>query len=65
VREKPSPENRRPCPDPVALPNRDLTEGETERFWHEDRIRLVVCGLRHKAVLSFYENRDARLAGEK
>ena len=65
VREKPSPENRRPCADPVALPKRDLTEGETERFWHEDRIRLVVCGRRHAAVLSFYEDRDKRIAGEK
>lgn len=65
VREKPAAENQRPCAGPVALPNRDLNEGETERLWHEDRIRLVVCGRRHAAVLSFYEDRDKRIAGEK
>lgn len=63
VREKPAPENRRPCALPVAIPNRDLSEGETERLWYEDRIALVICGRRKLAVDSFYETRDAKIAG--
>lgn len=65
VTSTPSQENKRPCAPPVAIPNRDLNEGETERLWYGDRIELVICARRHQAVLKFYADRDARIAGGK
>ena len=32
-----------PCRFAVRLPNRDLSQSETERFWIEDRRRLAEC----------------------
>ena len=32
-----------PCRFAVSLPNRDLSQAETERFWIEDRRRLAEC----------------------
>lgn len=63
VTSTPARENTRPCQRPGAIPNRDLTEGETQRFWYEDRVQLVICARRHQAIVKFYADRDARIAG--
>jgi hypothetical protein len=36
-----------PCHDPVALPQRGLTQAEVERLWGADRDALRDCGARH------------------
>lgn len=63
--EKPSAETLRDCADPVVIPDRDLSEGETERLWREDRIALVRCKKGKQAVIRFYRIRDAGIAGKK
>lgn len=40
-----------PCEDPVALPDRDLTEQETTRYWKKDRTSLEECEIRRKAAV--------------
>ncbi len=52
-----------PCPRPVTLPNRALTQAEVEAFWLRDRQRLVECGLTKQAVVDYYSNRDALITG--
>ena len=36
-----------PCAQGALLPERDLTRGETERFWMQDRLALRECRTRH------------------
>jgi hypothetical protein len=40
-----------PCPSPVQLPDRDLTQGEIGRLWGADRLALDACGQRHDALV--------------
>lgn len=61
---RPSPQLIQSCSSPVDLPERDMSAGEVERAWGQDRASLVDCGARHEATVSFYRNRDARLAGK-
>jgi hypothetical protein len=39
------------CPDPVAIPRRDLTGAEIEVFWGRDRTALRTCAQRHGALV--------------
>ncbi|PZA12580.1 hypothetical protein DNX69_10775 [Rhodopseudomonas palustris] len=39
------------CPDPVALPDRDLTEAETTNLWGRDRAALKDCDGRRDAAV--------------
>jgi hypothetical protein len=39
------------CPDPVAIPHRDLTGREVEIFWGRDRAALRTCADRHSALV--------------
>lgn len=41
-----------PCAQGVLLPERDLTRGETERFWLEDRLALRECRTRHGGLVA-------------
>lgn len=52
-----------PCPRPVTLPDRALTQAEVEAFWLRDRQRLVECGLTKQAVVDYYSNRDQLIMG--
>ena len=36
-----------PCAQGALLPERDLTRGETERYWLQDRLALRECRTRH------------------
>ncbi|MBK5928583.1 hypothetical protein [Rhodobaculum claviforme] len=36
-----------PCAAPVALPDRDATQAEVERWWGADRAALGDCAARH------------------
>ncbi|CAH0339591.1 hypothetical protein [Rhizobium sp. CECT 9324] len=47
-RELPA-EAKKPCPDPVVLPDRDLTEAEIATNWGADRTALRVCETRRSA----------------
>ena len=40
------------CPDPVAIPRRDLTGAEVEVFWGRDRAALRACMDRHGALVA-------------
>jgi hypothetical protein len=66
-RAKPAKKLTDPCADPVEivpdLPNGDASQGEVERAWGEDREHLVQCKTKLGEVVTFYENRDRRLAG--
>lgn len=52
------------CRTPTDLPSRDLSAGEVERLWGDDRVSLIVCGRKHRALRDFYRNRDKLLSGE-
>lgn len=39
-----------PCPRPVRLPNRELTQSEVEDYWLVDRRNLVNCASRHSGL---------------
>lgn len=43
---------RRACDDPVALPDRDLTEAESTSFWGRDRAALRSCEPRRAAAVA-------------
>ena len=47
-REVPA-EAKKPCSQPVQLPNRDLTEREVTNFWGLDRTALRICETRRAA----------------
>ena len=49
-REVPA-EAKKPCADPVRLPNRDLTEREATNFWGQDRTALRICETRRAAAV--------------
>lgn len=50
------------CANPVVVPNRALSSGETERGWGTDRTSLTKCRDLHKQTREFYKNRDKKLA---
>lgn len=41
-----------PCPRPVLLPNRVLTQAEVEDYWLVDRRNLVNCRSRHAGLVN-------------
>ena len=56
------PSLRQACQGPVALPSGEqLTRAQVERYWSQDRARLVTCKNRHGATVSFYMKRDEAL----
>ena len=40
-----------PCGEPVKLPERAITQAETETWWGSDRIALRRCSAKHRAVI--------------
>lgn len=40
-----------PCDDPVFIPEKDLTQAEVEKYWGEDRSRLVACRDKHTGLI--------------
>jgi hypothetical protein len=46
------------CDGPTIIPDRELTQAEAERYWAQDRFRLVVCRDRHRETLRFFTFRD-------
>lgn len=46
-----APEAKKPCADPVSLPDRDLTDSETQTNWGADRTALRICKARHAAAV--------------
>ena len=62
---EPAPEElAKDCPRPTKLPDKDLTKGEVVSNWAEDRGRLVTCADSKKAVVDYYQTRDAKITGE-
>ena len=51
------------CPDPVEMPEKELTQFEVEQFWMQDRISLIICKNRHISLRTFYDMRDALITG--
>ncbi len=43
---------RQPCPAPVTLPDRDITEAEATGFWGRDRAALRQCESRRAAAIA-------------
>lgn len=41
-----------PCPRPVLLPNRELTQSEVEDYWLVDRRNLLNCRSRHAGLVT-------------
>ena len=41
-----------PCPRPVNLPNRELSQSEVEDFWLVDRRNLLNCRSRHAGLVN-------------
>lgn len=50
-REVPA-EALKPCPAPKVLPDRDMTETETQTYWGADRTALRVCETRRAAAVA-------------
>jgi hypothetical protein len=53
------------CSSPVELPERALTQFESETYWIQDRKNLVQCKDRHASLADFYTDRDIRLSNVK
>lgn len=51
------------CPQPVVLPERELTQAEVEGYWLRDRAALIECGVTKAALLRYYRDRDAGITG--
>lgn len=51
----------RACKGVVDLPDRALTQLDVERLWKTDRLALIECGKRHKALGDFIKQRDGAL----
>ncbi len=49
------------CQRPIVLPDRELTQGEVEFFWINDRERLIRCGYKLQQLIEYYADRDRRL----
>lgn len=47
---------RKLCNETVVLPERELSQEETEAFWSVDRRSLVDCGSRFKKVIELKGN---------
>jgi hypothetical protein len=45
-------EARTPCPDPVTLPDRRLSEAETTTSWSRDRGALRVCEQKRRSAVA-------------
>lgn len=54
----------RPCTRPASLPDRELSQEETEGSWKTDRRSLATCRDRHAALRAYYLDRDSRLRGD-
>lgn len=44
--------SRVPCAGPVALPDRDMTQGEVTAAWGRDRASLRACETKRAAVVA-------------
>lgn len=54
------------CADPIDLRGmQGMNAGPVERYWITDRASLVDCRDRKAALLKFFTERDAGLAGTK
>lgn len=42
-----------PCDAPLALPRRDATQAEVERWWGRDRSALRACRARHALLAAW------------
>lgn len=42
-------EAKKPCDDPVILPDRRLSDPETQTYWGKDRTALRICEARRAA----------------
>ena len=42
-----------PCAGPVALPDRDMTQGKVETAWGRDRGALRACASRHNGLVGW------------
>ena len=49
------------CVPPAGLPVGEMTQRDIERFWSRDRMSLVDCAARHRALRDYYAERDAYL----
>lgn len=50
-----------PCRGPVGLPDRAITQAETERYWKIDRASLKRCKAEKREVVRYYENLFKRI----
>jgi hypothetical protein len=41
---------KEPCADPASLPESELSGAQTARYWGADRVSLVDCGRKQKAL---------------
>jgi hypothetical protein len=53
------------CDNPTILPDRELTQAEAERYWAQDRFKLVVCRDRHRETIRFFTFRDNGITGKQ
>lgn len=42
------------CARPQELPDRGMNQAEVETMWRADRLALLDCGERHKALTDFF-----------
>lgn len=49
------PEARKPCPAPVFVPDRDMTQSEVFTGWKTDRTSLQICEIRRAGAVSAIE----------
>ena len=49
------------CKSPVSIPDQELTQVQVEQYWARDRYELIKCSEKHRAVVTYYNKRDAAL----
>lgn len=53
------------CPKPVVIAAKNgLSSKDVMRLWSTDRASLARCYERHRALVTFYRDRDGRLRGK-
>lgn len=53
-----------PCPRPVLLPDRELTQAEVEDYWLRDRRNLLNCRSRHAGLVNEHNETMNTLLGD-
>lgn len=50
------------CEGPLRVPHVDANQAQVEKWWRQDRKRLVICRKTNESLVLFYEDLKAQLS---